>query len=112
MNCTAGSGPNGGYGDGTSFPGRALDAYRKWGAAAKADHLRNACGPDLVAPPPREVPPEAEPEKATDRSASANWMDINSLMKAGRALTQTVQLPDLLAEMIKILLENAGAEEP
>lgn len=80
---------------------------------AKADQLPISCGPDSPHSQSgaRDVPSELEPEKRTSRTSPANWLDINSLLKVSQILTQTVQLSDLLSEMIKILLEKAGAEK-
>jgi PAS domain S-box-containing protein len=94
------------------FLGKAHDAYRKWGAAAKAEQLQTVVDQALGQPQPltRDVSYALELAQPAGQSPSASWLDINSLLKASQALSQTVQLPDLLAKMIEVLLENAGAE--
>ena len=101
-------------GNRAAFPGEGHRTHTESGGAeAKVDQLQTLSGPVLVHSPPRagDIPPEPEAAQTTGRSSSADWLDINSLLKVSRILTQTVQLSDLLSEMVKILLENAGAEK-
>jgi PAS domain S-box-containing protein len=48
---------------------------------------------------------------ATGQGTPASLLDMASLLKANQTLSQTVQLSDLLAQMMKILVENTGAEK-
>jgi PAS domain S-box-containing protein len=95
-----------------TFLRKAHDAYRRWGASAKAEQLQTAFGQSLgkLHPLPWDASHVLEPHRPDDQAPSASWLDIGSLLKATRTLSQTVELPDLLAKMIEILLENAGAE--
>lgn len=95
-----------------TYLGKARDLYSKWGAAAKAEQIETVFGQSLVQPQPhlRDVSYALEPAQPTAQAPFACWLDIGSLLKASRTLSQTVELADLLAKMIEILLENAGAE--
>lgn len=42
---------------------------------------------------------------------SGSWLDIVSLMKANQTLSQTVGLIELMIAMVKLILENAGAQK-
>ena len=76
-------------------------AYRRWGARGKLEQLAARYG-DLLsraAPPlPAEVPPPADA------------LDKASLERAAQALSRTLELDQLLRELVAILLENATAQ--
>jgi len=92
--------------------------YAQWGAIAKVSELERR-HPDLVskgaadtraieparpAPGPRIAPPEAPAESA------ALTLDLLSVMKAAQAFAGEIELHRLLAKLMRILIENAGAE--
>jgi predicted ATPase/signal transduction histidine kinase len=70
--------------------------YKKWGAAAKVVFLEKKY-PEILK---REVFPEALEYK---------W-DVNTIIKASHALSEEIDLKKLLSTMIKIAIENAGAQ--
>ncbi len=91
---------------------KAQNLYGLWGAAAKVEQLQATFGQGLG---PRPSPPQDRLDTlrltpSISQPTTSNLLDINSLLKANQTLSQAVQLADLLTEMIKILLENAGAE--
>ncbi len=96
---------------GLAFIRRAESLYSLWGAAAKVNQLQAAYGAGLSLEPlnrgDREPSALAPPIAYTP---SSTWLDIDSLLKANHTLSQTVQTGDLLAQMVTILLQNAGAE--
>ncbi|MBL0174296.1 MAG: AAA family ATPase [Ignavibacteria bacterium] len=82
----------------------ALHAYDAWGASAKVRALL------------REFPEAAERGEGgemmafdTTTTASA-FLDAASLMKTSQAISREILLPDLLRKMMRILIENAGAQ--
>ncbi|MGV7206556.1 AAA family ATPase [Oxalobacteraceae bacterium A2-2] len=81
----------------------ARDAYRRWGAAAKAAHIERTL-PQLMAAPPR----------ASDGTVSftdtAAIRDIDSVIRAARALSEEIVLDDLVRTLMKIVLQQAGAQ--
>ncbi|MEN6439503.1 MAG: PocR ligand-binding domain-containing protein [Syntrophobacter sp.] len=95
------------------YVNKAHDAYGKWGATAKAEQLRAAFkpGPGRFQPPVLDSAHAFEPARPAGKASSTNWLDITSLLKTSQALTQTVRLTDLLENMVRIFLENAGAEK-
>ncbi|UCF92965.1 MAG: PocR ligand-binding domain-containing protein [Desulfobacterales bacterium] len=92
---------------------KAHESYTLWGAVAKIEQLHALFGRGFgqrqrqhqtTWGTGRFTPP-------ANRIQTLSWLDINTLLKANQTLSQTVNLSDLLAEMIKIMLENAGAEK-
>jgi Nif-specific regulatory protein len=79
----------------------ARDAYAQWGAAAKVRDLERRY-PDLLTPP---ATPAGETAQSTVRP-----LDLVSVMKAARAITVELELEGLLQTLMRIALENAGAE--
>jgi predicted ATPase/signal transduction histidine kinase len=94
---------------------KAQSLYGLWGAVAKVEQLQAKYelkfGPrpthGIMDKP--KVAPTGESQALSGQIAQ-DWLDINSLLKANQTLSQTVNLTNLLTEMMKILLENAGAE--
>jgi len=97
----------------TVYLQKAQNLYSLWGATTKAEQLQAVFGPDFGHPPPQAQNILDTPRRtpSSGQTLSSGWLDITSLLKANQTLSQTVQLADLLAGMIKILLENAGAEK-
>jgi transcriptional regulator with GAF, ATPase, and Fis domain len=77
-------------------------AYAQWGAAAKVQDLERKY-PDLL---------------HTHADARGQWpaeavtapLDISTVMKAARAITSEIVLEDFLRELVRIAIENAGAQ--
>ncbi|HMN30513.1 MAG TPA: histidine kinase, partial [Caldilineaceae bacterium] len=83
----------------------AYGLYQRWGASAKVKALEAAY--------PQEFP--AEPATArrstTTQSQTSSLLDLSSLLKASQAISSTIVLDALLARLMKIVVENAGAEK-
>jgi predicted ATPase/signal transduction histidine kinase len=80
----------------------ALDAYARWGATAKVDHLERALAcRDLP------LPRLGAPTTATGKGAG---LDLLTLFKAAETLSGEVVLDQLLAKMMRIGVEAAGAQ--
>lgn len=91
---------------------KAQNLYSLWNAAAKVEQMAAQYGQALDPHPPSTQTGLGTPRLTlpSSQSSTSSWLDINTVLKANQMLSQAVQLADLLAEMIKILLENAGAE--
>jgi predicted ATPase/signal transduction histidine kinase/tRNA A-37 threonylcarbamoyl transferase component Bud32 len=81
-------------------------AYQRWGAATKAKDLESRYPQFLT---------QAESEStsrsiATSTKRTADMLDLTSVMKAAQALSSEIVLEKLLASLIKIVIENAGAQ--
>ncbi|MEO8184241.1 MAG: sigma 54-interacting transcriptional regulator, partial [Deltaproteobacteria bacterium] len=105
------------------FLREARQAYHRWGAAAKVQALDQTYRllwesvgrePDLRSrPPPLPPPPPGEagallaPEPP---AAEVSALDLVSVMKAAQAIARETELESLLRTLMRIVLENAGAE--
>ncbi len=97
---------------------KAQDKYSLWGARAKVKQLQARYGlrfshghlqsHDLGETAQMTLTGQFPP---LSRQTTQSWLDITSVLKANQTLSQTMNLADLLAEMMKILLESAGAEK-
>jgi predicted ATPase/signal transduction histidine kinase/CheY-like chemotaxis protein len=90
-----------------SYLEEAYYAYRRWGAQAKVRQLE-ARHPRLA----RRVTPIIESStKSTPSSSGASQMlDVESVVRASQAISGQLVLDALLAELMKIIVENAGAQ--
>ena len=105
------------------FMAEARACYARWGATAKVaqlDRLYPVLLPVLLpALPPEQAMragasrPPAEAEAAAAAAPSgvdAGGLDLYSVMKAAQAIAGEVELDRLLARLMRIAIENAGAE--
>lgn len=86
--------------------------YAKWGATAKVQ--------DLEAEYPYLIPiatPTATPSSGIDihktthtTTGSATVLDLATALKAGQAISGEIELDKLLAKLMQIVIENAGAQ--
>lgn len=83
----------------------AAGAYGRWGARAKVADLEARYGELL--PPASGDPASGDP--ASD-SAVSDALDLASLERATRALSQELDLAQLLRELMTVLMRNAGAQ--
>ena len=87
-------------------------AYTSWGAIAKVE--------DLEAKYPQLLPKSSAPKSITCTSTittssatgsqSGEALDLATLMKASQAISGEIVLDKLLASLMKILIQNAGAQ--
>jgi predicted ATPase/signal transduction histidine kinase/CheY-like chemotaxis protein/tRNA A-37 threonylcarbamoyl transferase component Bud32 len=88
-------------------------AYQQWGATAKVQDL-DAKYPQLLAATPKSFEPSVTAtvvNSATTRFTSSTLLDLGSVMKASQTLSGEIVLSKLLANMMHIVIENAGAEK-
>ncbi|MFL5355488.1 AAA family ATPase [Archangium sp.] len=85
--------------------------YLRWGAAAKARHLEEQ-HPQVLAQAsaaPMTAPPVASSSMTGERLGST--LDLSSVLKASQAISHELVLGNLLKQLMKILMENAGAQK-
>jgi histidine kinase len=89
----------------------AYQEYLRWGAVAKVRELESKHLTLLNCIPKQELI-VAEPESYSHQSCSnlAN-LDLFSIMKASQAISSEIVLDNLLAKMMRIVIENAGAQK-
>ena len=80
-----------------SYLRAAMEQYEAWGAKRKVAHLKSRY-PGLIADDHIEVAPP-----------SAN-LDLATMLKASEAISSTLELEPLLVILLRILMENAGAQ--
>jgi predicted ATPase/signal transduction histidine kinase len=96
---------------------RSRRLYAAWGALTKVAELDS-----VFTPEPRSMGPISQARGGTEPAQRAGAsgaptsqrgagnLDIGSLLKAQQTLSQTVELDHLCAELIRLVVENAGAE--
>lgn len=77
---------------------QALDCYREWGAQAKVADLRKRY--------PKFLEQAPNPALAKDMPD----LDLSTIIKIGQAISSEIVLEDLLKLLIKIMLQNSGAQ--
>ena len=82
-------------------------AYQRWGALSKVEHLEEKY-PILTQTTRSER--RATSAITTTGTRATTSLDIESVLKANQAIAGEIHLGVLLEKMIKIVIENAGAE--
>jgi len=80
--------------------------YRKWGAMAKAEHLAQGYSEWMTQ---QTASAPAESESPTEHMAEN--LDLRTVLKASQAISGEIELDKLLAKMMNIVIENAGAQK-
>lgn len=89
------------------FFATARNHYAQWGAAAKVADLERT-HPDLVS---QAISPKtSNPVELIAAEGSADTLDFSTVMKAARAIAGEIELDKLLGKLMRIVIENAGAE--
>ena len=95
---------------------QARASYARWGAHAKVEAMcrqypvlapRGAV--DIVAAPPATPGPE-DAAAASSAADQADGLDFFSIIKAAQAIAAETEVDGLLARLMRIAIENAGAE--
>ncbi|GAA4416133.1 AAA family ATPase [Nibrella viscosa] len=90
---------------GNSLLGEAIINYMHWGAKAKANQLK-AKYPQKAVLTPTSLPSIADAFPITSTSS----IDLQSIFKAATVISGEVVFEKLLEKLLRIVLENAGAE--
>ncbi|HEY9695576.1 MAG TPA: AAA family ATPase [Oculatellaceae cyanobacterium] len=87
-------------------------AYIRWGALAKVKHLEEKYPQLIVRSPIKETPVDRHPTLLafTQVESQAGILDLATVTKASLAISGEIVLANLLDKLMKILMENAGAE--
>ncbi|MBU0995435.1 MAG: AAA family ATPase [Proteobacteria bacterium] len=89
-----------------------IKAYRlceKWGAAAKLSHMKDMY-PALLSEMGRLSSMELDGTDHTITGSSLKLLDLSTVTKASQTLSGEVALGSLLQKMMRIIMENAGAQ--
>ncbi len=84
---------------------RAGELYGAWGAGAKVAALRRE-SPQPAPRPASTTPADPAPQPPAD----VPGLDLASVLKSAQAIAAEVEMPRLLARLLHIAVENAGAE--
>ncbi|NJM47470.1 MAG: AAA family ATPase [Alkalinema sp. RU_4_3] len=82
---------------------QAIDRYQSWGAIPKANWLQSKFGQ-------YGVPVDAAANQPITTNSQVNALDFEAIIKSCQVLSSQIILGDLLQDLIKIVLEHAGAE--
>lgn len=80
---------------------RSYDAYRRWGAYAKLRQL------ERLRP---ELRSEAAPTERWSASGDLDRIDLHSVIRSSEAVSNELQIDELIKRIMEIAVENAGAE--
>ncbi|MCT7975083.1 AAA family ATPase, partial [Laspinema olomoucense] len=83
-------------------------AYQRWGATAKVQHLETRY-PQLIEL--RTSTSSKLSSISTSGSSSGETLDIATVLKASQAISSEIQLNKLLAQLLTLAIENAGAQK-
>jgi predicted ATPase/signal transduction histidine kinase/ActR/RegA family two-component response regulator len=85
----------------------AYHAYRRWGARIKVRQLEER-HPWLVRR--QSMPPGSLAMSSSSSTGAAQLLDVDAVIRASQALSSQLVLDELLAELMKLIIENAGAQ--
>ncbi len=83
-------------------------SYIRWGAIAKAKHLEFQY-PDLR-PPSDKITEFKSLNTTSSSSSNADVLDLVTVIRASQAIAGEIVLDKLLENLMKIMIENAGAQ--
>ncbi|MFB2970731.1 ATP-binding protein [Aerosakkonema sp. BLCC-F183] len=86
--------------------------YQQWGAAAKVKHLETQYPEFFTAASTTSSPTKTTISTITTTGGTTSGqLDLASVLKASQAISGEILLDKLLAKLMKILIENAGAQK-
>ncbi|MBC7879632.1 MAG: response regulator [Anaerolineales bacterium] len=89
----------------------AVYAYQQWGAVAKVRDLEETYPLLLVQEKSSRSTTSSSTSKSTSNTDRIKPVDFASVLKASQALSSEIVLNKLLASLLEIVIENAGAEK-
>ncbi|QLE57953.1 AAA family ATPase [Nostoc sp. TCL26-01] len=84
--------------------------YQRWGAKAKVKDLETKYPQLLIQSPTIRTTDRQTIYSTTSSSHSGEALDLAAVMKASQAIASQIMLDQLLASLMKILIESAGAQ--
>jgi PAS domain S-box-containing protein len=85
--------------------------YERWGAKAKVAHLEAKYRHWFTqSQPTHSIAPNITNPRTTTNKQSDVALDLAAVMKASQAISSEIELDRLLSSLMKILIENAGAQ--
>ncbi len=86
--------------------------YTQWGATAKVQQLQNRYSAilDIVLTDRSKSISSRKSSSHQSTASNLNAIDLESVLKAAQAIASEIHLDQLLANLMVILIENAGAE--
>ena len=92
------------------YASNSYQAYRRWGALAKVRDLETRYGQLLALSPIEKSRTLTSPTTITPGAQVSSEMDLASVLRASQAISDEIVLQSLLANLLSIVIENAGAE--
>lgn len=95
----------------TAYLQRAYRCYALWGAETKLTQLRKKYDVLFDSFVPGELASSSTIHRTTTKTvSSSDSIDLSTVMKAHQAISGEIKLQKLIKSMMKILIENAGAQ--
>lgn len=88
----------------------ACQAYIKWGASAKVEHLENLY-PNLLIKGQRFNEAVETLDSSKDKSSKSNFFDLATIVKASQSISGEMVLDKLVEKLLKMLLENTSSHK-
>ena len=85
--------------------------YACWGAAAKVQQLEARYPQLCYASTPQTAPTRLKNSRTTSDSTEGEVLDLAAVMKSANAISSEIVLDRLLEKLMRIALENAGAQK-
>jgi len=95
-----------------SYMQNAYNCYKRWGALAKLKQMKDKY-PQFIFTGEKTISSSGSAVSTTISSStteSSSLLDLTSIVKASQSLSGEVKLENLLKNMLRIIMENAGAE--
>jgi predicted ATPase/signal transduction histidine kinase/DNA-binding NarL/FixJ family response regulator/tRNA A-37 threonylcarbamoyl transferase component Bud32 len=84
--------------------------YARWGATAKLKQLEEKYTQILARRANQETPSKEGARRTASTTDNTASLDLDTVLKASQALSGEIVLDELLVKLMKIVIENAGAE--
>ncbi|HEY9834742.1 MAG TPA: AAA family ATPase, partial [Stenomitos sp.] len=85
-------------------------AYQRWGAVAKVKDLEARYPQFLANTSTNTLQTRLPPSTTESGQTTSGVLDLNSVLKGSQSISSEIELEKLLANLMKILIENAGAQ--
>ena len=92
-----------------AFVSEACRCYAAWGASTKVAHLKEHYG-RLLATRPSLSTTKGPSIEETARADEASSLDMSTILKVAHAIAVEIEVEGLLRKLMKLALENAGAQ--